>query len=635
MKQKEVTLKKGNWYIVILACVISWGLLWGSQQSTAAAPGQQIDVLTPNICPEGQYLDLATSYCRNLHKNFGFDVDAFAENFSEQTVHVESCSMDALKEALDSIRPNGGIVQLPACTLELNASLTLPSRLILQGAGQGETVLRATSGLAGENMLRIHEGSQVIVRDLTLDGARNAERGLLVWYADNVLVERIEAMNMAGSGIVFRYTSRITIRYIDSHDHQKNHGIGSKDCFGETLADCEGEAGEISVGTFWSQDYAIYSNKLHNNGKYGLDSHASYGEVAGNLMLNNGYGSKFPNASYLWIHHNRIANNDSWGTHLYSTLQIPERYPKNIVFYQNEFVGNGEHPLIASAPVTDVYLIRNTFRDNASELLRTSDVVVYACDDGSGTVPRADGTELQFAEDAQCELTDVARLFGESQLGRSDTDAVVQLAEEPVDNAPTVLPTPTQDAQPATMDSPTPEPRPETDYPESITVPGRIEAEWYRSGGQGVGYSDSTLNNSGETYRDDGVDVQKTSDDRGNFNVGWIEKGEWLAYSIDVENTGEYLLTARLRTWESTPRALHVELDGVAITESVEFVDEGEPWMDVTMGSVQLTKGEHELRVVMDSDKFNFNYLDVELIRLLPEATPGKFWWSPQFWFQE
>ncbi|MDB5103642.1 MAG: C-terminal target protein, partial [Fibrobacteres bacterium] len=64
------------------------------------------------------------------------------------------------------------------------------------------------------------------------------------------------------------------------------------------------------------------------------------------------------------------------------------------------------------------------------------------------------------------------------------------------------------------------------------SLPGRLQAEDYRGGGEGIGYHDLTTVNSGGQYRTDGVDIQATTDAGGGYNVGWIQAGEWLDYDV-------------------------------------------------------------------------------------------------------
>src|SRR5690606_14664141 len=69
-------------------------------------------------------------------------------------------------------------------------------------------------------------------------------------------------------------------------------------------------------------------------------------------------------------------------------------------------------------------------------------------------------------------------------------------------------------------------------------VPGRIEAEEYDKGGEGIAYHEVNTNGNegGADFRMDEVDIEKTSDIGGGYNIGYALKGEWLKYSIRVKN---------------------------------------------------------------------------------------------------
>src|SRR5690606_36778377 len=69
--------------------------------------------------------------------------------------------------------------------------------------------------------------------------------------------------------------------------------------------------------------------------------------------------------------------------------------------------------------------------------------------------------------------------------------------------------------------------------------PTRIEAENFDEGGPEIAYHDNDPANRGGAYRNEGVDIQSTTDTGGGFNLGWIEQpGEWLEYTIDVAVAG-------------------------------------------------------------------------------------------------
>jgi hypothetical protein len=60
-------------------------------------------------------------------------------------------------------------------------------------------------------------------------------------------------------------------------------------------------------------------------------------------------------------------------------------------------------------------------------------------------------------------------------------------------------------------------------------------------------------------------------------------------------------------------KSLHVAVDGVDVTGPLSFSDASgwQSWVDVEASEVQLSAGTHELRLVMDGDSFNINYLEV------------------------
>lgn len=75
----------------------------------------------------------------------------------------------------------------------------------------------------------------------------------------------------------------------------------------------------------------------------------------------------------------------------------------------------------------------------------------------------------------------------------------------------------------------------------------RIEAEDFDTLNGGAFFlADSTLSNLGGAYRPfENVDIQKTRDTGGGFNVGWMTQGEFLRYTLDVAEAGTYRFDAR------------------------------------------------------------------------------------------
>jgi subtilisin family serine protease len=147
--------------------------------------------------------------------------------------------------------------------------------------------------------------------------------------------------------------------------------------------------------------------------------------------------------------------------------------------------------------------------------------------------------------------------------------------------------------------------------PIGIPIPGRIQAEDYKAGGEGVGYHDLTAGNTGGAYRKDGVDIQVTTDVGGGYNVGWIDAGEWLAFDVNAADDGPYAFTARVASGATGQKTLTVSIDNT-ITRTFTFTTNNgwQGWFDVTAPAVFLTAGAHSLRMTMTTAGFNLNYLD-------------------------
>lgn len=121
--------------------------------------------------------------------------------------------------------------------------------------------------------------------------------------------------------------------------------------------------------------------------------------------------------------------------------------------------------------------------------------------------------------------------------------------------------------------------------------PGRIEAEWYDEGGEGLAYHDSTMFNEPGQYRtDEGVDVEYTSDPTertqigAGFDVGWVTPGEWLEYTVFVAEPGTYTLHVRYATL-GFGGTMHIEFNGVDKTGPIQLPDTGD-WQTWAFASV-------------------------------------------------
>lgn len=98
----------------------------------------------------------------------------------------------------------------------------------------------------------------------------------------------------------------------------------------------------------------------------------------------------------------------------------------------------------------------------------------------------------------------------------------------------------------------------------ATNIPGIVQAEDYDTGGEGVAYHDNDSTNQGGVYRPaDGVDIE--SNGAGGYNVGWIEDGEWLRYTLNATNSFTNQLRYKIASDDPAAHSLRLSLDGATV----------------------------------------------------------------------
>jgi len=156
-----------------------------------------------------------------------------------------------------------------------------------------------------------------------------------------------------------------------------------------------------------------------------------------------------------------------------------------------------------------------------------------------------------------------------------------------------------------------------------ITVPGKIFCADYDMGYQNTSYYDTDYQNtagagnaswnSGGAYRNDGVDIERCTDNITNgYNVGWINNGEWLTYTIQVTQSNYYAFNIRYASQSATGK-MHIEIDGNNVTGTIDLPPTGDwqNWRSKVTGATMIESGMHKMKIVMESDGFNLNYIDI------------------------
>ncbi|WP_214228408.1 cellulase family glycosylhydrolase [Pedobacter sp. B4-66] len=118
----------------------------------------------------------------------------------------------------------------------------------------------------------------------------------------------------------------------------------------------------------------------------------------------------------------------------------------------------------------------------------------------------------------------------------------------------------------------------------------------------------NTTGNKGRVYRNDGVDISKTSKD--SYYVSHIETGEWLQYTIDVERAGIYTIVLNLASKDVNGR-LSIAINGKQLEPMVNIPNTGDytTFKTVQLKNIRLNAGKQKLKVFANAGGFNFNYI--------------------------
>lgn len=150
-----------------------------------------------------------------------------------------------------------------------------------------------------------------------------------------------------------------------------------------------------------------------------------------------------------------------------------------------------------------------------------------------------------------------------------------------------------------------------------------IDASNYDNGGQGVAYNDQAGLQGGGNGGRTGSDVEQTS----SGDIGWIQSGEWLEYTVSVETAGTYDLALMLANGGGAGRSATVSFyrDGEATPYVTKVIDNPQTasWSTFASrsnGSIGLEEGEQVMRVTFSGG--SQDYRSVSLTPVAPAQTP-------------
>lgn len=148
----------------------------------------------------------------------------------------------------------------------------------------------------------------------------------------------------------------------------------------------------------------------------------------------------------------------------------------------------------------------------------------------------------------------------------------------------------------------------------AASIPGTIEAEKYDVAGQGFSYYDKDDANKGDAnFRmDESVDIVKTSD---GLAIGYTEKDEWTEYTVNIDETNEYDITAYVSN-SGEVEGFKLYLDDQLLTDPFtipEICTDWSVYQEVTVGTVSMEKGKHILKLQIVGNYVNIDWIKFEI----------------------
>ena len=159
-------------------------------------------------------------------------------------------------------------------------------------------------------------------------------------------------------------------------------------------------------------------------------------------------------------------------------------------------------------------------------------------------------------------------------------------------------------------------------------VPGRVEAENYDTGGEGVGYSTGRANWGNANPRSDSMDIGSDTAASGGYYIGWTASNQWFRYTITAASAGSYTVGFVVSTtWNSS---IHVTIDGVNVTGSVALPAlNNSAYHTVSSKPFSLTSGTHAMKVYFEGSTPALDAIDLQaatavVATVVPTVAPAQ-----------
>lgn len=157
------------------------------------------------------------------------------------------------------------------------------------------------------------------------------------------------------------------------------------------------------------------------------------------------------------------------------------------------------------------------------------------------------------------------------------------------------------------------------------SAPGRIFATEYDLGRIGKAYQDNDFQNlwvssgqhtewnAGNKMRNDGVDIYACNDKVTNgYYIGKTENGEWLQYTLNINQTKEYKLNIRYNNESAESSRVSIKDESGEILAQIDLTPTDKEWKTISGQRINLSKGKKKLRLYFDTGNGNINFFELK-----------------------
>ena len=111
-----------------------------------------------------------------------------------------------------------------------------------------------------------------------------------------------------------------------------------------------------------------------------------------------------------------------------------------------------------------------------------------------------------------------------------------------------------------------------------------------------------------------GVQIEGCSDDGKGLNLGWIDTGDWMEYSLNVPVAGDYVFDFRVASLNGGGNVSVVNQSGTSLGAMNITASGGwQIWQTISSAPISLNQGVQTIRLQAASGGFNLNWFEFKL----------------------